>query len=295
MRSFYIRRTARIFPPYYLLLAVIAVISLAVHVEGFTPISKIAYLTFTTNMLIELRGYWAGDFGHLWSLAVEEQFYLLFAPLVLLLPRARTAALCLLVIAVGVATRLLLEAHGAWEMGIGLNSFVNFALLGLGGLAGLNMLRPLPPALTRGSAQLATLAAFIAVPALFGASTRWIVEGKLDALLAAVLLVQVAQGQQSWFVGLLNWAPLRYIGRISYGAYLVHPFIHVEPLTRSLGASAPLQWSIATALEYGITIVIAAASWRFMEKPAIAWAHRVTGRGPAAARATSSETMQPGQ
>jgi peptidoglycan/LPS O-acetylase OafA/YrhL len=295
MRRFYIRRTARIFPPYYLLLAVIAVISLVVHVEDFTPISRIAYLTFTTNLLIELRGYWAGDFGHLWSLAVEEQFYLLFAPLVLLLPRSRTGALCMLVIAIGVTTRLLLETHSAWEPGIGLNSFVNFALLAVGGLAGLNVLRPLPPALTRGSAQLVTLAVFIAVPALFGASPQWIVEGKLDALVAAVLLVQIAQGQRTWLVDVLNWAPLRGIGRISYAAYLVHPFIHFEALTRELGVSAPLAWSLATALEYGATIVIAAASWRFMEKPIIAWAHRTTPREPVAVKSAPAQVLQPGQ
>jgi peptidoglycan/LPS O-acetylase OafA/YrhL len=289
-RRFYIRRAARIFPAYYLLLAVIAVISLFVQFDYFGPVAKIAYVTFTTNLLVEVRGYWAGDFGHLWSLAVEAQFYILLAPLILLLPRSRTAMLCVLMIAVGVAARLLLESVSVWEPGIGLNSFVNFSLFGLGGLAGLNMLRPLPPALTRGSAQLVTLAVFIAVPALFGSYSHWIVEGKLDALVAALLLVQIVQGQNSWFVGVLNWAPLRYIGRISYGAYLVHPFIHVAPLAETLGVSVP--WSIATALEYAATIAIAGASWRYMERPVIAWAARVTTREPATVEAARSLSLR---
>jgi peptidoglycan/LPS O-acetylase OafA/YrhL len=291
-RRFYIRRAARIFPAYYLLLAVIAVISLFVQVDYFGPVAKIAYVTFTTNLLVEVRGYWAGDFGHLWSLAVEAQFYLILAPLILLLPRSRTVMLCVLMIAVGVAARVLLESFSVWEHGIGLNSFVNFSLFGLGGLASLNMLRPLPPALTRGSAQLVTLAVFIAVPALFGSYSHWIVEGKLDALIAAVLLVQIVQGQNSWFVRVLNWAALRYIGRISYGAYLVHPFIHVASLAETLGVSATLPWSIATALEYAATIAIAGASWRYMERPIIAWAARVTAREPAAVDAARSLSLR---
>jgi peptidoglycan/LPS O-acetylase OafA/YrhL len=90
LRHFYLRRTARIFPPYYLLLAFFAAASLFVQIDHFGMLEKLAYLLYGTNILVAARGQWVGDFGHLWTLAVEEQFYLLFAPLVLLVSRKNT-------------------------------------------------------------------------------------------------------------------------------------------------------------------------------------------------------------
>lgn len=283
LRNFYIRRSARIFPPYYLLLAVCFAVSMAVPIEYFWRSEKIAYVTFTTNIFIALSGSWVGHFSHLWTLAVEEQFYLVFAPLVLLLPRSRTAALCVLCVAIGTITRLALEARGTWPIGIGINPAVNFTMFGLGGLAGLGMSKPLRPALTTGNAQLVTLLALLCLPALFGGSSQWLGSGGTAvALLAAVLLVQITQGQKSWLVAWLDWAPCRAIGLASYGAYLVHYFIHAAPVARALGVSTQLPWWLLTALEFGVSVGIAGLSWRYMERPIIAWARRVAARQPTA-------------
>ena len=72
LRQFYIRRFLRIFPVYYLLI-------LFMFVINWAPVREIILylLTYTTNFKIG-SGFDAGYFDHLWSLAVEEQFYIFF-------------------------------------------------------------------------------------------------------------------------------------------------------------------------------------------------------------------------
>ena len=220
---FYLRRTARIFPPYYLILAFFAAVALFIPVEHFTRSEKAAYLLYGTNILIAVRGYWVGDFGHFWSLAVEEQFYLIFAPLVLLVPRQRTMSLCVVLITLGVTTKIVLEALHASAVSIDLNSLINFALLGFGGAIGLNAGRWTPRWLSSGAAQLVVLCIYLALPVAFGARAEiWPLLSKLSALLVGILLFQIFNGQQSPLVAVLESSPFRYVGRISYGAYLVH-------------------------------------------------------------------------
>jgi peptidoglycan/LPS O-acetylase OafA/YrhL len=278
---FYLRRTARIFPPYYLVLAFFALISYFMSIDDFGTREKLAYFFYGTNLLVAAQNRWVGDFGHFWSLAVEEQFYLVFAPLVLLVPRRHTVGVCLGMMLTGVATKIALEVEGASEVAIDVNSLVNFALLGLGGVISLNANRSAPKWLTSGAAQGAILGLYVALPAAFGTWAHfWPLLGKLSAVLAGVLLFQIFRGQQSWFVAILESGPLRYLGRISYGAYLFHHFLHfssIEPLLHELGAG-PVPTYIQVLAELAATLVLATMSWLWLEKPTIAWARRITSR-----------------
>lgn len=296
LRRFYIRRTARIFPPYYGLLAIIAVVSLIVPIDNFWLPEKIAYATYTTNIFVADRGSWIGHFGHFWTLAIEEQFYLLFAPLVLLVPRRHTLAVCVSILALGIARTIDLEVEGATTIAKGISSIANFSLLALGGIIGLNAQRKLPLWLTSGGAQLAVLVLFVSLAALFGQQEDWLLYGKLaSAVVAGLLLLQIVQGQGSWLVGALNSPPLRGLGRISYGAYLVHNFIFISAVLFGVapeGLGFGAQWIVASLVELVLTIAIAAVSWRTMEKPIIAWAARITAREPAAADAARTPPVQ---
>ena len=287
LRRFYLRRTARIFPAYYALLSTALILSLFVHVDDFWIKEKLAYIFYATNILIGMRGVWINEFGHLWSLAVEEQYYLLFAPLVLLLPRRGAVPLCVAMMAAGLATFVALHIAHAPLIVVYVNPLVNFGLLGFGGLVGLVSLKPgsgaVPAWLTGGPAQAATAACIIAAPiALGGWLTEWLTYGPAIVLLAGLLLFQVFHGQGSWFVALLETAPLRLVGRVSYAAYLFHPFIHFSTLQRVLAAGGlPLQAPhlVQVLVELAATLLLCAVSWRLLEAPVIRWAAQVSPSG----------------
>jgi peptidoglycan/LPS O-acetylase OafA/YrhL len=279
---FYLRRTARIFPPYYLLLALLAGISLFVKIDYFGTSEKFAYLLYGTNILVAIRSEWIGDFGHFWSLAVEEQFYLAFAPLVLLTPRRHSVNACLAMILIGIATKIALEISRASAVSIDVNSFVNFALIGFGGIIGLRATLSGPRWLAGGAAQVTVLGVYVALALAFGTRPYvWPLLGKLAAVLVGVLLFQIFQGQQSWFVAILEGAPLRKIGRISYGAYLIHNFLHfslIENLLQHFGVGPPPRFA-QVLVELAASLTFAGLSWRYLEKPIIAWAARATSPG----------------
>jgi peptidoglycan/LPS O-acetylase OafA/YrhL len=296
IEQFYVRRTARIFPPYYLLLIGFAFASMLTSIENFSKLEQLAYFLYGTNILVAVRNHWIGDFGHLWSLAVEEQFYLLFAPLLLLVPRRLTMGVCLAMVSVGIATQIALQIRHASGISVYANSFVNFALLGFGGVIGLSASRPAPKWLSNGAAQISLLLLYLALPAAFGTwPTVWPTLGRLSTVLVGVLLFQIFNGQLTWFVTVLESSPLRRLGRISYGAYLIHPFIHFQIAEEALSyfnlqisASRPAQ----VLSELAVTLILAAISWRCLEKPIIGWAARVTSRrsGRSASAATPSQT-----
>src|SRR5262249_26464465 len=151
--------------------------------------------------------------------AIEEQFYLLFAPLVLLVPRAYTMGVCLACITAGMAARLKFAIDGALPISIYVNSLVNFAMLGFGGALGLLAVRPMPKLLTTGTAQAVLLGCYLALPVFIAVySDVWRVLGTwLVAPVAGSLLVQIFQGQRSWLVAALEAPAARTVGRISYG------------------------------------------------------------------------------
>jgi peptidoglycan/LPS O-acetylase OafA/YrhL len=290
---FYLRRTARIFPPYYLLLALLAGSSLFVKIDYFGISEKLAYFLYGTNILVAIRSEWIGDFGHFWSLAVEEQFYLAFAPLVLLAPSRQSVNVCLAMILIGIATKIALEISRASAVSIEVNSLVNFALIGFGGIMGLKATRSAPKWLAGGAAQATTLSVYVTVAAAFGTRPQvWPPLGQLTAVLVGVLLLQIFHGQQSWFVAMLEGAPLQKIGRISYGAYLIHNFLHfslIENLLQRFGVGSPPR-IVRVLVELAVSLIFAGLSWKYLEKPIIAWAARATspgtrafGRGPSQA------------
>ena len=73
LKLFYIRRTLRIFPLYYFILAVLYLTN-----EPAVRANIFWLATYMTNNYIAYTQQWMGSFDHLWSLAVEEQFYLFF-------------------------------------------------------------------------------------------------------------------------------------------------------------------------------------------------------------------------
>lgn len=273
--GFFWRRAARLLPIYYLVLTLCVLASATGGaLAHFGPAEQPYYWLHGANFLVAEKDFWIERFGHLWSLAVEEQFYLLAAPLLLLCPRKHSLLACWAIVAIGTCFKLALWTTQPSDIRSYVDVPTNFAMLAFGGVIGLLADKTLPRWLHSGAAQAATLGAFIGAPfamTALGADVDFF--GQFTVVIAGLLLVQIFQSQETEFVTLLESAPLRQIGLISYGLYLYHPFI--------LLSAPPGYERFAPVAEIALSLAAAAISWRFIEMPIRRWAGRVRWRRPA--------------
>tara|TARA_B110000977_G_C10972516_1_gene452872 strand:+ start:38 stop:1132 length:1095 start_codon:yes stop_codon:yes gene_type:complete len=105
LKVFYARRTLRIFPIYYLTIFIL----LAFSKYTGTSIKSdfLYYFTYTSNFNFLIKGHWDGMLSHLWSLAVEEQFYLIWPWLIIFTKKKHLIYIITLFILVGLSSRLI--------------------------------------------------------------------------------------------------------------------------------------------------------------------------------------------
>lgn len=283
VRDFYLRRSARIFPLYYACLAIFALASIFTHFDGFSTLDASVYAIYGTDILfgaMPQADY--GHFGHLWSLSVEEQFYLVFAPLLLFSPRKYLAHICVVFIGMAVVTKVMLELSGMDVNAVYVNPMVNFGLLALGGLIAAGSKVEPPRWLVSWPAQAASGLALLAIPIFLGGyRDTWNHWAMLVGLIAGLFLFQIARAQSTPVVRFLDWWPLRTLGRVSYGTYLFHQFVHfynIESVLHKLHINVETPFPIQVAVELAVTILLATFSWHFFERPILQWAARVTPR-----------------
>ena len=267
---FYVRRTARIFPVYYVFLAVATVAGLWGLVEVGSVARQLSYWFYLSNIYVGLHG-WETRLGHLWSLAVEEQFYLLFAPLALACPLRRLHVACFSILGACFTAHAYLLLTGASDARFDADSLVNFGLMAIGGLAGLWADRPLPRLLRSDGALVLTLALILAMPVVFYSTQAWIHFARLTCVLNGLLLVQIYQLQHGRITRFLDLYPVRQLGIISYAAYLFHPLINLSELANYLGYQIHPRRSLTMLADLAATIVLASASWRVLEQPVRRW------------------------
>lgn len=284
LAAFYVRRGLRIWPIYYLSVFILVLLG-----PWLIRPNNLAGLPYSLVYLQNLPHYWGGPSGdftwylkHTWTLAIEEQFYLIWPPLVILAGKRRLPALAGMAICVSLAARasglhwwlLLSRCDGfaigallAWAfqdadrmrrhrrsvgrvlVSVGLTSLVYLVIEHLAG--GLPDHGPPPrPALT-----------ILALNLLSG---------------AVVGLVASHAGQPA--LKILRGPILGYIGKISYGLYLYHMILfrmkmdYVE--AHGLVGSRVLDWAVLAA-----SFLLAAISWHALERPILAWKDRFAYRG----------------
>jgi peptidoglycan/LPS O-acetylase OafA/YrhL len=265
--AFYLRRALRLVPALTVLTAVVVAVTLAVSPVNEREILKgaLAGWTYTADIYIFLfRGVLARPVAHLWTLSIEEQFYLGW-PLIL-------AAFCrrwggvLRLLGAAIALVLVLEA-GRWAIvasGRTLSHipFTWLQALLLGCAGGLAFSRMRLPTRSLASCLLPGIAGILLVtflPTPSGAAHAALLT-VLSASCAAVVL-SAAEGP-AWFHRTLSADSLVWLGRRSYGLYLWHvPILevarHFDP---ELGLATA---AVAIAISIGVTEV----SYRFVEKP----------------------------
>lgn len=291
-RNFYMRRSLRIFPAYYAFLLVSISWDLFRGNEDIKDVI-VPGLFYFMNYHNALEGHSSSSIAHVWSLAIEEQFYLLWPMLfVFLMGRGRQYAMAFLIIASLVVLVWRSYAYSYLEYGASYayNAFdTRFDNLAIGCLlAFLVEKRGVLKVLDGVSSQF--WMPFIPLGLLFwskeyGSSDyAYGPAFTIDALLLAILLVQLIRLSAGRFWGWLNHPVSIYLGVISYPIYLWHVW--------GLQAGDKLdflpQW---LQLISGVIIsgLLAAASYHFLEKRFLRLKHRYEVEAPKADRVNSAD------
>ena len=281
VRHFYVRRSLRLFPALYASLAVFAVYAVIRWdaLDGFIDASGgsrsnvprffVGAATYTTNFA-GLAG-WPGNFlGHTWSLAVEEQFYLIWpAILLMFLGRRRLGLLTTLIGAFAVLC------------------FVG-RLSGITSLAGFLWNRPDAIALGSGAALLRlawppfraffarhggviTLLALATIGALALSDGFVVSENAMDrgltsvvAVAATILVCSIVEHPHGPVARVLATRQLVAVGLISYGLYVWHQPIFRIVTWEVTGTSRV----VVLIVQWAISLTVALGSYRFIERPA---------------------------
>jgi peptidoglycan/LPS O-acetylase OafA/YrhL len=291
-RNFYARRALRIFPLYYGVLTLVALAAASGLVRG--PDSFLWYWAYLENWLYVANGAFSSTLAHFWSLAVEEQFYLFWPALLYWTPRRWLLG------AVAVAIPLALVARTALSLAIRDDSARTVATyvatpcridaLALGGALAVALRSERWRDVVRRAAAPVFLGSGAAIAAVFllrgGLAIRdpWVHTVGFSLLaffFGALLVLAVSSPRDSRTARALSLRPLRWIGVVSYGIYVVH-WIVLQRFGDAfrLPPEVPFLFRhLATAAVFAVPVLLlAAASWYAFERPILRWKSRFETR-----------------
>jgi peptidoglycan/LPS O-acetylase OafA/YrhL len=300
--KFYGRRFLRIFPLYYFYLVLLAALIFllpAIGLKGLKPelgsrfLNQIWVAAFYMYDFFHASAFFERSrfFTHLWSLSVEEQFYLLWPLLIFLTPREKFKQLCFTAIGLGFIFRLIITLVYRTQafpfllsdpqQAVNVLPFSHLDAFAFGAyISRFEIPRP----------RLQLIALTVLVPAI-GLLTDFIKKGTLTFALGydlpmtgfykevwgytllnylfAVLIYCVAR--TNFLTGVLESAPLRYLGKISYGLYVYH--YGIIAILVALFRKYDLDYSLRSpqmfVASFGVTLLIATISFYLLEKPII--------------------------
>jgi peptidoglycan/LPS O-acetylase OafA/YrhL len=272
--AFYLRRALRLFPPLFVLLAALLVYA-AVTSLDFRDMLKAALLvgSYVFNWAAAAKVRTPFEVNHLWSLSIEEQFYLAWPLVVLglgkLRPRMVVPAL-VVAAALSAADRLVLFSRGNNLAHLRTDCRVDSLLLGavVAVLAGRGELRAATCGVL-GAVGAFVLAFLVFVPdSLFGGQQQrigFLCKGGYTLVAVSCAAMVAAVASNAWSgQRLLTWPPLCTIGRTSYALYLWHAPILIGMIRHTQSWPDPLRVVCAIAFSAAATV----ASWYLVERPA---------------------------
>lgn len=298
-QNFYMRRILRIFPLYYLVviacLLVVPTLATALSIDP-AKVNRLQaataqwpwYLAYGSNFLIARQdAFHHGILDISWSLAIEEQFYVIWPLVVLCLSRRALQRLTLGLMGLAFLCRLLLWAFGGTPIQLYVLTFCRMDTIAFGAyLATRLQAGPTDPSrLLRDAVKgfwaiggaLAIL--YLAGEFVYHSLVLNTIGFTLLGLFFLLLLVIALQAPPSHVAHrLLTYPPLRFLGKYSYALYLCH--LPTRSLIRDLWVGhppfhqwpgGPLLWQgLFYLVATGVSIALALLSWHLIEKRALA-------------------------
>ena len=292
-KNFYARRALRIFPVYYAMLVFLFfVLPWVIPGEEAASAKLRETQLWLWFYLINIQGYvdstsLAGTIhlvAHLWSLAIEEQYYLVWPLIVFLFGRRSLIAITAVLFVAAVAVRFAMIANGDAAIHVVVLLPARMDALAVGSGIALLVLSQQGRAFLSAVAWPVTGAAFVGLVALFiykhGLTPADPTVARVGLSLVAVFFGGVVAAvvlapPASTLARILSWQPLRVLGKYSYAIYVIH-FPVVAILVRHTNFASDISsWAgfqlpgiIAAGLvALAITLALTLLSWRLIETP----------------------------
>lgn len=291
-RTFYFRRVLRIFPLYYGILILYFIVG--PHLPGSIDLGDAGkdqawYWLYMSNVSMARTGNFAPSaLGVSWSLAIEEQFYWVWPPIVLLLNRRHLIRLCIALIGAAFLWRLVLVTGHVNPQSVYVLLPTQMDALAAGALIALILQNPAQTNVARRTAPwigAVSLSVFIALGAHAAGATYAFFEGDplmqtvgysaLVAFFACLVLVASTGMLRRFGSTVLESRPIRAAGKYSYGMYLLHrpvlaflavavtPWL-ISTSRRTFGFMAAGQL-VSTLIFIAATASLAWVSWNYYE------------------------------
>jgi len=288
-RKFYARRILRIFPLYYGVLAVYALAALVFGLQFHHELLSFALYLQNSNLVAQsIRDYHgptALPLGHFWSLAIEEQFYLVWPVTIFLLrKRRRLLIFCAASLLVCPLLRFVLLLHGVGYFVIGSNTVCRADSLLAGGALALlfrsrfhdRVLRAGAWIFLAGGAVDALMTILVHHGLILHTMTgfRFFLAFDFSAIAVASAGLIALALRSPLVAGLCTLSPMRWLGKYSYGIYVFHLilFFYLDKPLRSFIAAhltpdKGVEILLTGVLVFFLSLIAAYLSYNLYEKP----------------------------
>ena len=294
--AFYVRRALRIWPLYFTFLgATVFIIPHFIPDDQFRGIYILSFALFLGNWACVTNGLPISVASPLWSISVEEQFYVTWPLCLFVFGVKRVKHIALVMIALALATRILLATLQVGHFAVWCNTFARLDPIALGAVLAWTLKGRSPQIKTGMRLILCGIALtswFFIARHLSQHGPTSVLTYLLSAAASVMLIVAVLRSESEVLLRRpLSW--LVYLGRISYGLYVFH-LLALTIMSKLLFLpiiGVPLNFERRVFFAFVLTVMLATASYKWLEQPFLKLKTRFTYLRPERGEQVSAKRM----